>query len=368
MSVVDPRDYFPHLIVWYTFNTFAAFSNAFLLVITIITYNALNAALLNLIFVFILASACASLLAWSGHALDMHPPFGLCLWSAQVAMSNVPLMAGAAFAMVLKVWGSVMLSIHPTWRRVLDWIIWTPFLLLFPFVSALPLFFIGLAIGLHDRSLVYRGSPFYCVVNHASLQNAASGFGAAYTFLCLLFSAWITFTLITTRWRVRRIIDYNGISYPFVLRTLLFSCFVGVAFIVGILSLASTFSAIVPDVVLSSCNVAVFFIFSTSRPIIDFVFHCRRMNNGPTLPTSTSSPVAWRSAASNPVSPVDTPQEMLSFSISDRTSSTKRTTVALDDDNSVWGLEAAQKPDCEDGDVAMSSLRTLDTSPRYSRR
>ncbi|KAF7294674.1 hypothetical protein MIND_01004400 [Mycena indigotica] len=297
MPIIDPQDYLPHLILWNVFNTFGAASHTILLVVSILSGNTSNLVLLNLIFGFIIASISSSMMAWSGHALDLHPPFGICLWSGVVAMSDVPLIGGSALSLILRVWGSVMIVGHPAWRGVLEWVIWTPFLLLLPMVSAVALFCVGIAMGINNRSIVYRGGPFYCTVDHTPLQDASLGFGAAYTFLSLFFAAWIVIRLLLTRWRIRRLIDYGGISYPFIIRTLLFSCVVGVAFVVGILSFASTFSAIVPDVVLSSCSVAAFFIFCTSKPILDFVFQCRRVtttassvNVTPSTPTSLVTP------------------------------------------------------------------------------
>ncbi|KAJ7349031.1 hypothetical protein DFH08DRAFT_777924 [Mycena albidolilacea] len=265
-EIANPREYLPHLIVWSTFNIFAALAIAALLLVTLVSQRrAADRALLNLEAIFILTSVSGSILVWTGHALDTHPPYALCLFNAAIGMANVPLMAGAALAVVLKVWGSVMIACHIRTRGVVQWIIWKPFLLALPYLSGLPLFIAGLIIGTRDPSKVYRGSPLYCVVENPGVQNTASAFGAAYTFSCLVLSVWTTINLVTTRRRVRRIIEYPGVSYSFVCRTLFFSIFVSVAFVVGILSLVSTFSAIVPDVVLSSCAVAVFFIFSTAK-------------------------------------------------------------------------------------------------------
>ncbi|KAJ7826648.1 hypothetical protein B0H13DRAFT_2440459 [Mycena leptocephala] len=232
MSIVDPNEYIPHLIVWSTFNIFAACANTALLAVTLISQRRdANRVLVNLEFIFILTSAIGPLLIWTGHARDLHPPYGLCLFNASIGMANVPFMAGSALAIVLKVWGSVMTACFIRWRPIVKWIIWTPFLLALPYLSGLPLFIAGIIIGAHDPSKVYRGSPFYCVVDYPPIQNTSSAFGAGYTFLCLIFSGWTTINLITTRWRVRRIIEYPGVSYSFVCRTLFFSIFVSVAFV-----------------------------------------------------------------------------------------------------------------------------------------
>ncbi|KAJ6546924.1 hypothetical protein B0H19DRAFT_1265900 [Mycena capillaripes] len=335
MSIVDPNEYAPHLIVWSTFNIFAACSNTILLAVTLISQrrNA-NRVLVNLELIFILTSACGSILIWTGHARDLHPPYGLCLFNASIGMANVPLMAGSAFAIVLKVWGSVMIPCHPRWQPIVKWIIWKPFLLALPYVSGFPLFVAGLVLGTRDPSKVYRGSPFYCVVENPPVQNAASGFGAAYTFLCLVLSVWTTVNLISTRWRVRRLIEYPGVSYSFVCRTLVFSIFVSVAFVVGILSLMSTFASIVPDVVLASCAVAVFFIFSTSKPIIQFVFGCGHVK---TLTTQSPSP---KPSPSNAATETEVPRELLTLSLS--------ASVTTASDQSVWRIKAVEA-DADDG-------------------
>ncbi|KAF8191494.1 hypothetical protein K438DRAFT_1830607 [Mycena galopus ATCC 62051] len=311
-EIVQPSEYYAPLIVWSTFNIFAACSIALLLAVTLISQGRdANRLLINLEGIFILTSASGSLLIWTGHALDSHPPYGLCLFNASIGMANVPLMGGSALAIVLKVWGGVLLACRPRSQKIVRWIIWDPVLFGLPYVSGFPVFVAGLVIGVRDRTKVYRGSPFYCVVDNTTLQNAASGFGAAYTFSCLVLASWTTINLIITRWRVRQIIDYPGVSYSFICRTLVFSIFVSVAFVVGILSLMSTFSAIMPDVFLSSCAVAVFFIFSTSKPIIQFVFRCRRVEES--IATRVASPKPWLPDISTTA--MEVPRELLTFSL-----------------------------------------------------
>ncbi|KAF7305215.1 hypothetical protein MKEN_01236700 [Mycena kentingensis (nom. inval.)] len=260
MSLVDPRGFIPHLIVWNTFNSFSAVANTFLLIITFVSHNANNLPLLNLEFIFLITSASASILAWSGHALDSHPPFGLCLWSAVVSMSDVPLMGGSAFAVVLKVWGSVVMATSPHWRRTVEWTTWTPFLLILPYASAIPMFLIALGIGLRNPNLVYRGSPFYCVVDHTERRiGIRRKLHVPGTRLLRLDPLELNYDALADAQNNR--LPRHIVS---VLRSLTFSVFVGIAFVVGIISLVSSFSAVVPDVALSSCNVAAFFIFFTS--------------------------------------------------------------------------------------------------------
>ncbi|KAJ7611610.1 hypothetical protein FB45DRAFT_760475 [Roridomyces roridus] len=267
MPVTDPHEYLALLVLWSTFSIFAAVSNAFLLTVTLLTKGKeANAVLVNLEAIFTITSASGSLLVWTGHALDKEPPFGLCLVNASISMANVPLQGASALAIALSVWVSVTeIYCSPRTVTAMRRVTWAPFLLALPYVTGLPLFFAGLYVRIMDKSLIYRGSPFYCVVDYPPLQTAASALGAITTFLSIVFSFWTTGNLVTTRWRVRRFTDYPGIAYPFVIRTLLFAVFVAVAFVVGIVSLQRGYSDIVPDVVLSTCGVAVFIIFSTSK-------------------------------------------------------------------------------------------------------
>ncbi|KAK7046486.1 hypothetical protein R3P38DRAFT_2874012 [Favolaschia claudopus] len=306
MSVVDPRNYLPHLITWSTFNLFSVFANILLVIVTFISQGSeANFLLIHLELIFVLTSGAASLLIWTGHALDMYPPHTLCLANAFLAMANPPLQGGAAFAIVLRVWGSVMAACRPQWMPAIRWTVSGPF------VCRLSWLFFH--VGLDNPTKVYRGSPFYCTVDHRKLQDACSGFGACFTFLALLFSGWTAYNLFTTRWRVRRVVEYPGVSYAFVIRTLVFSIFLGIAFVVGIISLRSSFSAIVPDVTLSSCNVGVFFIFATSEPILEFVFGCRCSRRAiPPLPMDSSPSGHFGSGRTDTP---DTPQELVTFPV-----------------------------------------------------
>ncbi|KAJ6500640.1 hypothetical protein C8R45DRAFT_1210381 [Mycena sanguinolenta] len=340
-DIVDPRNFFALLITWSTFNVFAACSITVLLLVTLISQRGdANRLLINLEIIFILTSASGSLLIWTGHALDSHPPYGLCLFNGSIGMANVPLMGGSALAIVLQVWGSVMLACRPRAQRIVRWMTWKPLLFALPYISGFPLFVGGLIVGTRDPTKVYRGSPFYCVVDHNGLQTAASSFGAAYTFLCLVFAAWTTINLIKTRWRVARIMESPGVSYSFVYRTLVFSIFVSVAFVVGVLSLMSTFSAVVPDVFLSSCAVAVFFIFSTSKPIIRFVFRCRPVQ------TSVQTRVGSKSWRSNINTATEVPRELVTLSLQGQTPSVEP---------SVWRVKAVEAPSEEGRDDESSA-------------
>ncbi|KAJ7043036.1 hypothetical protein C8F04DRAFT_1286952 [Mycena alexandri] len=344
MSVADPHEYLPLLTVWSTFNIFAACANSVLLAVTLISQGwDTNRALVNLEAIFIVTSACGSLLVWTGHALDQHPPYGLCLANASMVMANVPLMAGSALAIVLKVWGGVMIACHPRWQPVVKWIIWTPVLLSLPYVSGIPLFIAGLVIGIRHPSTVYRGSPFYCVVDHPMLQNATSGFGAGYTFLCLALSVWTTIISLRPGGESGGLSNILGCLIPsfaehyfspYSLASLLRK--------VGIVSLMSTFSAVIPDVVLSSCCVAAFFIFSTSKPILEFVFRGRRVK-------SLTQPVSpWRSRTVTTLG--ELPREVLILPLSDLSGSDKSRSVTVADEHSLWQVKAVESSDRrEDG-------------------
>ncbi|KAF7294659.1 hypothetical protein MIND_01002700 [Mycena indigotica] len=249
MLIIEPQDYLSHLILWNAFQTCAAVGNSVLFIVNILSRNTTNLVLLNLTLAFIIASISFSILAWSGHALNQHPPFEVCLWSGVIALSNVPLIGASALALSLKVWAGVMMTGFPAWRGFYERVSCTPLLLLLPIVSALPVFCAGLVIGLKDRSIVYRGSPMYCVVNNTPLQYASLGLGAVYSLTCLCFAIGIVIRLLYMRWRICSILDHSGISYSLILRTLLFSVFVGVAVVANMVSFTSTFAEVMPDVV-----------------------------------------------------------------------------------------------------------------------
>ncbi|CAK5280985.1 unnamed protein product [Mycena citricolor] len=234
-------------------------------------------------------------------------------------------------------------------------------LLAIPLISSLPLFIAGLVIGLGERDRVFRGSPFYCVVDHTTLQDASSGLGAAFTFICLVFAAWTTWLLVTTRWNVRRIIEYPGVSYPLVLRTLTFSIFVGVAFVVGVISLVTSFSEVVPDIFLSTCNVAVFFTFATSRPILEFVFHCRRVGS-----SATPSSRSHRGTAA-PTS-TGARHELHMFSLTEiytESDANPKSGGLVEDPPSPWRPYAKESgsPHGDDGDAVAGRLSQDDNAP-----
>ncbi|KAJ6560223.1 hypothetical protein B0H19DRAFT_1069899 [Mycena capillaripes] len=312
VSVVDPSDFMPQLITYSAFNIFATCGLVALFAVTLLVQGVnANPSLLNLELIFIISSSTDSALIWTGHARDPDPPFVLCLLNASATMSNVPLMAGAALSIVAQVWGTAMTIWHPRYRPLMEWVLWTPFLLLFPFVSAIPLFIAGVAaepspyfflkLGLERRSQVFRGSPFYCVVDVESLQSVSSIFGAVFTFISLVLAAWTTVKLLSTRRRAERqrfTEDPGSVSYMFALRVILFSVFVGAAFVSGIVALTSTFDAVIPDIVVASCGVGAFFIFASAKPIVQFVF-CQRDSRKNFIP-STFTGVSF---GSGPVTP-----------------------------------------------------------------
>ncbi|KAJ7628834.1 hypothetical protein FB45DRAFT_44927 [Roridomyces roridus] len=304
MSDPRPVDFLPQLITWATFNIFAACGLVPLLLVTLYLQGLdANATLVNLEFIFILTSSSASALVWTGHALDPDPPFGLCLWNASAVMANTPLMAGAALAIVTKVWGTTMSIWHPRWRPVMSWITWTPFLISIPFFFGCPLLFTAVGLGLKNRDLVHRGSPFYCLLDVDSLQILSSAFGAILTFTSLVLAAWTSVKLVRMRRRIGSVPfsgeDSNGISYAFVLRVIFFSLFVGAAFVSGIIALNSSFDAVIPDIVVASCGVGAFSIFASSKAIVRFVFFCRRHPSTSTSYTSQASRTISGSARSN---------------------------------------------------------------------
>ncbi|KAJ7181622.1 hypothetical protein C8R43DRAFT_1229450 [Mycena crocata] len=314
MSVVNPSDFLPQLVTWATFNIFATWGLLALLVVTLYIQGfRANPALLSLEAIFILTASTNSALIWTGHARDPDPPFTLCLLNASVTMSNIPFMGGAALCLVVKVWGTAMIIWHPRLRPLMEWIIWTPFLLVFPFLPSIPLFVAGIGFGLKDRTKVFRGSPFYCVLDSDSLQTSSTIFGALFSFFCLVLATWTTIKLLITRRRVQRsrFTEDPNISYAFAVRVILFSVFVGAAFVAGIVALSSSFDAVVPDIVLSSCAVGAFFIFASASPIVRFVFLCRIEPIRSYTPGTSSTVTGSRSGRSGHGTQIEQPQEYI---------------------------------------------------------
>ncbi|KAJ7784138.1 hypothetical protein B0H16DRAFT_1296314 [Mycena metata] len=267
MSVANPSDFIPQLITWSTLSIFATWSLVVLLAVTLFLQGpTANSTLINLEFIFIIASSTNSILIWTGHALNPEPPFTLCVFNASAIMANLPLMAGAAVTIVIKVWGTAMMFWHPRCRSTMVWIIWPPFLVLFPFLLAVPIFIAGVVIGLKNRTAVFRGSPFYCVVNLGPIQTTSSLLGAVFTFTSLVLASWTAIKLLGNRRRAgSRLTDDAHLSYAFGLRVLLFSVFTAAAFVSSIVGLTSTFDAVIPDIIVASCGVGAFFIFASSR-------------------------------------------------------------------------------------------------------
>ncbi|CAK5263177.1 unnamed protein product [Mycena citricolor] len=280
---VDPSGHLAALITWSTLNLFAGVFNTLLFITTLIAQGLdAQATLLNLQIVFILASISNSALVWTGHALRQHVPFSLCTFNAAVNMSNVPLMSGAALAMVAQVWGTAMKTWHPRLEPILAWVVWTPLLVALPYLCAVPLFVTAVILGVTRPADVFRGSPFYCVVNINWIQILTSCFGAIFSLVTLVLAVWTSSRIFVTRQRRQqspsRVHDSGSplLSHAFIIRVVAFSCFVLAASITGLLALATAFTAVVPDIVLASCGVGAFFIFASSKPILRFVFRCRR--------------------------------------------------------------------------------------------
>lgn len=218
--------------------------------------------------------------------------------NAVATMSNTAFMAGAAFSIVAQVWGTAMSIWHPHLRPVLQWVTWTPFLVLLPYILAIPLFVIGISVGLQDRSKVYRGSPLYCVVDKPSLQVAGLILGAVFTFICLVLAAWTSIKLISTRRHTEgtRLSQDLRISYALTFRVMIFSLFVGAAFVSGIIALNSSLYSITPDITSAFCGVGAFFIFASATPIVRFVFTCQRDLSVSRSSRPSTTLTSWRSA------------------------------------------------------------------------
>ncbi|KAJ7703332.1 hypothetical protein B0H17DRAFT_1194518 [Mycena rosella] len=277
MSVVNPSDFIPQLIIWSTFNIFAVCGLVVLLVVTLVAQGSkANLTLLNLEIIFILSSSTNSALIWTGHARDLNPPFQLCLMNAAVTISNIPLVSGAALSIVAQVWGTAMGIWHPRMKSVMEWVVWTPILVVLPFLFAVPLFIAGIMLGVRDHTKVFRGSPFYCSLPDF-LLTISTVFGTVFALLTFILATWTVVDRLVARRRVgsRRVIEDSIISYAFTGRVILFSVFVLAAFVAGVVALFAS-DVVIPDIILSSMGVGAFFIFASAAPIVRFVFCCQR--------------------------------------------------------------------------------------------
>jgi hypothetical protein len=110
----SPRAHLAALVAWATLNLSAAAGHAALLAVSLaLRRRRQNILLLHLEAVFVLSCLTGSMLIWTGYALDTHPPPGLCLANAAMALANVPAQAGVALGIVLKVWTNTMLVDYP---------------------------------------------------------------------------------------------------------------------------------------------------------------------------------------------------------------------------------------------------------------
>lgn len=136
-----------------------------------------------------------------------------------------------------------------------------------------------------------------------------------FTFIALVGAAWTAAYVARSHYRVRSIRSGRHTNYQLIVRTLLFSGFVAVAFVYvlppsllyallthrlhrcGIVSLFSSFSAVVQDMVVSTLGLAAFAIFASDRDILRMVVPCFFR---PATPSGTLSGFSFkRPAASN---------------------------------------------------------------------
>jgi hypothetical protein len=104
VTIANPRDSLGLLVVWTTFMFITGFGHLVLFVLGFFVPRIRrNPLLMNLHFTFIICGLISPTLQWAGRALDMHPPFKLCLFSAATTYSNGVITAGGALGLVAKV-------------------------------------------------------------------------------------------------------------------------------------------------------------------------------------------------------------------------------------------------------------------------
>jgi hypothetical protein len=101
---VNPRAQLTLILLWAIFDLLACAGFAVLLAIGLLTRRGKNnPVLLSLFAVFLLATASGPLLTWTGYAMSMDVPAGLCLVSGAFGSSWSAAQVSSAFALVLKV-------------------------------------------------------------------------------------------------------------------------------------------------------------------------------------------------------------------------------------------------------------------------
>jgi hypothetical protein len=101
---IDPAEHVPQIVYWTTMNLFAAVSQLVLIPLSLaVPRLRRNVLLLNLEFIFLITCSFGACLIWTGHAMDVNPPFGICLFNASITTFSTPAQAGAALSLVARV-------------------------------------------------------------------------------------------------------------------------------------------------------------------------------------------------------------------------------------------------------------------------
>ncbi|KAH8830795.1 hypothetical protein DL96DRAFT_975190 [Flagelloscypha sp. PMI_526] len=263
--------------LWISFNTLhtslfgaclcspaASFSSRFSSFPPSLESNLLTLSFATYTFLFALCNLTGSLLIWTGNAFNTEPPYEVCLANAAFTLANTPVMAAAAFSLVVQVSSTVLFVHYPLLKGWFGWLTKVPLLLVIPLITGLPILVVGLNRGLRHPDQVLRGSPFYCTMEAPKLNIIVSIIAAVLELHCLVLASWTTIALLRTRWRVRSratdVID-GPFNRPLVIRVLAFSFTNLMGFILAIATAVLSFSMVATDLMFSliGCIVVVIF-------------------------------------------------------------------------------------------------------------
>lgn len=219
----------------------------------------------NNTFLWSLSSLMGCLLLFTRQLDGPEPSHILCRAQSALTLSQPPAMSAGALSLVWKVWSltwsvrtNAVVSKEPLWMSCLllgiPWVLWG--------------ILAGIFAGVQTQSSVYRAS-FYCTSDIQVLGTVSSALTAMLLILCLAFQSW-TVIIVYKRYRKSRRLsraEVGDVSVPFLARIVAFMLFVLVALVLSFIA-TSNFSLEVPDIIIASIGVAIFFIFSSQEDVL----------------------------------------------------------------------------------------------------
>ncbi|KAG9099682.1 hypothetical protein FS749_000686 [Ceratobasidium sp. UAMH 11750] len=122
--------------------------------------------------------------------------------------------------------------------------------------------------ALQTNSRIYRVT-FYCISDNQSLGVASGALAAVLCILCLIFQAW-AMIIVYRRYRISRRLgraEIGDVSIPFFARIMSFSLILIVGLVLCLIA-TSVFALDIPDIMVSSMGVLMFFIFASQEDVL----------------------------------------------------------------------------------------------------